>query len=31
MLGFAAGGSSDVIGRVMCQWLSERLGQPFVL
>ena len=29
-LGFAAGGSSDVIGRMMCQWLSERLGQPFV-
>jgi tripartite-type tricarboxylate transporter receptor subunit TctC len=30
ILGFAAGGSSDVIGRMMCQWLSERLGQPFV-
>ena len=29
-LGFAAGGSSDVIGRLMCQWLSERLGQPFI-
>src|SRR5215467_13290746 len=24
------GGSSDVIGRLMAQWLSERLGQPFV-
>src|SRR5208282_3845834 len=29
-LGFAAGGTSDVIGRLLCQWLSERLGQPFV-
>jgi tripartite-type tricarboxylate transporter receptor subunit TctC len=30
VLGFPAGGSSDVIGRLMAQWLSERLGQPFV-
>ena len=30
LLGFAAGGSSDVIGRLMCQWLSEKLGKPFV-
>jgi tripartite-type tricarboxylate transporter receptor subunit TctC len=30
ILGFPAGGSSDVIGRVVAQWLSERLGQPFV-
>jgi tripartite-type tricarboxylate transporter receptor subunit TctC len=30
ILGFPAGGSSDVIGRLMAQWLSERLGQPFV-
>jgi tripartite-type tricarboxylate transporter receptor subunit TctC len=30
LLGFAAGGSSDVIGRMTCQWLSEHLGQPFV-
>jgi tripartite-type tricarboxylate transporter receptor subunit TctC len=30
LLGFAAGGSSDVIGRLMSQWLSEKLGQPFV-
>ena len=26
---FNAGGSTDLIGRIMCQWLSERLGQPF--
>jgi tripartite-type tricarboxylate transporter receptor subunit TctC len=30
VLGFPAGGSSDVIGRLIAQWLSERLGQPFV-
>lgn len=30
ILGFPAGGSSDVIGRVVAQRLSERLGQPFV-
>jgi tripartite-type tricarboxylate transporter receptor subunit TctC len=30
ILGFAAGGSSSVIGRLVAQWLSERLGQPFV-
>jgi tripartite-type tricarboxylate transporter receptor subunit TctC len=30
LLGFAAGGSSDVIGRLVCQWLSEHLGRAFV-
>jgi len=30
ILGFPAGGSSDVIGRVVAQWMSERLGEPFV-
>jgi tripartite-type tricarboxylate transporter receptor subunit TctC len=30
LLGFAAGGSSDVIGRLVSQWLSEHLGQSFV-
>jgi tripartite-type tricarboxylate transporter receptor subunit TctC len=30
LLGFAAGGSSDAIGRLICQRLSERLGQPFI-
>lgn len=29
--GFAAGGTSDIIGRVMAKWLSERLGQQFVV
>src|SRR5262245_45934519 len=27
----AAGGGSDIIARLMGQWLSERLGQPFVI
>ena len=26
-----AGGSPDIIGRIVAQWLSERLGQPFVV
>jgi tripartite-type tricarboxylate transporter receptor subunit TctC len=28
---FAAGGGNDIIGRIMAQWLSERLGQQFVV
>src|SRR5215472_7753320 len=27
----SAGGSPDIIGRLMAQWLSDRLGQPFVV
>src|SRR5262249_16888447 len=27
----AAGGSPDIIGRLIAQWLSERLRQPFVV
>ena len=27
----AAGGSPDIIARLVGQWLSERLGQPFVI
>jgi tripartite-type tricarboxylate transporter receptor subunit TctC len=26
-----AGGSPDIIGRLISQWLSEKLGQPFVV
>src|SRR5256885_11782118 len=29
--GFAAGGGSDITARLMGQWLSERLGQQFVI
>jgi tripartite-type tricarboxylate transporter receptor subunit TctC len=28
---FAAGGASDILARLIGQWLSERLGQPFVV
>jgi tripartite-type tricarboxylate transporter receptor subunit TctC len=28
---FAPGGGSDIMARLMGQWLSERLGQPFII
>jgi tripartite-type tricarboxylate transporter receptor subunit TctC len=31
IIGFAPGGATDIIARLMGQWLSERLGQPFVI
>jgi tripartite-type tricarboxylate transporter receptor subunit TctC len=31
IVGFAAGGSADILMRLMGQWLSERLGQPFII
>src|SRR6516162_10787337 len=30
-VGFPAGGTTDIIARLMGQWLSERLGQQFVI
>jgi len=31
VVGFTAGGGVDVVARVMCDWLSQRLGQKFVV
>jgi tripartite-type tricarboxylate transporter receptor subunit TctC len=31
IVGFPAGGGSDITARLMGQWLSERLGQPFII
>jgi tripartite-type tricarboxylate transporter receptor subunit TctC len=31
VVGFPAGGSADIVARLIAQWLSERLGQPFVI
>ena len=27
----SAGGATDIVARLMGQWLSERLGQPFII
>jgi tripartite-type tricarboxylate transporter receptor subunit TctC len=31
VVGFAAGGTNDILARLMGQWLSERLNQPFIV
>ena len=31
IVGFAAGGPNDILARLIGQWLSERLGQPFII
>jgi len=31
VIGFPAGGPQDIVARLMGHWLSERLGQPFVV
>ncbi len=31
IVGFAAGSASDILMRLVCQSLSERLGQPFIV
>ena len=31
IVGFAAGGASDILARLLAQWLSERLGQQFII
>jgi tripartite-type tricarboxylate transporter receptor subunit TctC len=31
IVGFAAGGAPDIAARLLAQWLSERLGQQFII
>jgi tripartite-type tricarboxylate transporter receptor subunit TctC len=31
VVGFAAGGSTDIVARLIGQWLSERFGQQFII
>ena len=31
IVGFPAGGTTDIGARIIGQWLSERLGQPFII
>ncbi len=31
VVGFAPGGTTDVLARMIGQWLTERLGQPFLI
>src|SRR5215469_8302427 len=31
LVGYSPGGSTDILARLLGQWLSERLGRPFVI
>ena len=31
IVGFAAGGAPDIAARLLAQWLSEQLGQQFII
>ena len=31
VVGLAPGGANDIVARLIGQWLSERLGQPFII
>ena len=31
MVGYSPGGAPDVLARLLAQWLTERLGQPFIV
>src|ERR1700687_915559 len=31
IVGYSAGGGPDIVARLMCEWLSERLRQQFIV
>src|SRR5947207_7120307 len=31
IVGFAAGGATDIVARLIAPWLSDRLGQPVII
>ena len=31
IVGYVAGGGTDIVARLIGQWLSERLGRPFIV
>ena len=31
IIGYTSGGSADITARLIGQWLSDRLGQPFII
>ena len=31
IVGFSAGGNTDVVARILAQWLAQQFGQPFVV
>jgi tripartite-type tricarboxylate transporter receptor subunit TctC len=31
IVGFAAGGANDIIGRILAQFMTEKLGKPFIV
>jgi tripartite-type tricarboxylate transporter receptor subunit TctC len=31
IVGFAAGGTNDIVARLIAQWLTDKLGQPYLV
>ena len=31
LIGFSPGGTTDIVSRIVAQWLAEQLGQPFIV
>jgi len=31
VVGFSAGGPNDIVARIMCDWLTEHVGSPFIV